>query len=297
MSFKKATKFQSKLRLALFGPSGSGKTYTALRIASGMGGKIAVIDTEHGSASKYSGKFNFDVCDLSKKTIESYAAAIRDAAAGQYDVLIIDSLSHAWLELLEEVNKLSETKYKGNSWGAWATGTPRQRDFIEAILDYPGHIIATMRVKTEWVIETNDKGRNCPKKIGLSPEQGKGIEYEFDILAEINDDHFCKITKDRTGKFQDKSIEKPGEEFGKELIEWLKDGVESLVVDDNYIIDSKQMDGGELLDALLDGCKLGDLGQAELSLFAGGLAKGSRLRSAVINYGTKKFSKVNGEGK
>ncbi len=291
MSFKKATKYQSKLRLALFGPSGSGKTYTALRIASGMGGKIAVIDTEHGSASKYSGTFNFDVCDLSKKTIEAYSAAIRDASAAQYEILVIDSLSHAWQELLEEVNRLADTKYKGNSWSAWSAGTPKQRDFIEAILDFPGHIIATMRVKTEWVIETNDKGRNCPKKIGLSPEQGKGIEYEFDILAEINDDHFCKITKDRTGKFQDKLIEKPGEEFGKELIAWLKDGQEAFTVDDNYIIDSKQMDGGELSDPLLDGCKLGDLGQAELSLFAGCLVKGSKLRAAVIKYGTEKFKK------
>ena len=41
-AFKKASKSSSKLRAALFGPSGAGKTFTALRIATGLGGPIAV---------------------------------------------------------------------------------------------------------------------------------------------------------------------------------------------------------------------------------------------------------------
>jgi len=52
VQFQPATKAQAKLKAALFGPAGSGKTFSALRIATGIGGRIAVIDTERGSARK-----------------------------------------------------------------------------------------------------------------------------------------------------------------------------------------------------------------------------------------------------
>ena len=71
-TFTRATKAQSKLRLALFGPSGAGKTYTALRIGTGIGGTMAVIDTERGSASKYADRFEFDVLNLPSHDIDTY---------------------------------------------------------------------------------------------------------------------------------------------------------------------------------------------------------------------------------
>ena len=222
--FEKATKKQSKLRLAVFGPSGSGKTYTALRIAKGMSDKIALIDTERRSASKYADKFGFDVANIEKATINNYVQTISEAAGVGYEVLIIDSLSHGWHELLQEVEKIAKAKYRGNTWSAWSEGTPLQRQLVNAILDFPGHVIATMRTKTEWTIETDDKGRNKPVRIGLSPEQGKGIEYEFDMLIEMTPEHFANIIKDRTGKYQDVTIDKPGEDFGKELMDWLNSG-------------------------------------------------------------------------
>ncbi len=227
MQFKKATKEQSKLRLALFGPSGSGKTYTALRLAAGITGKIAVIDTERGSASKYADRFSFDVLELDKdsRTVEHYAQAIKAAGGAGYDNLIIDSLSHAWFELLDEVEKIARAKYRGNTWSAWSEGTPKQRELVDAILDFDGHIIATMRVKTEWATEQTNRGKSRPVRVGLAPQQGKGIEYEFDLLGEMSHDHILTISKDRTGRFQDRIIEKPGEDMGRELAEWLRDGL------------------------------------------------------------------------
>ena len=106
MGFKKATKKGQKARIAIFGPSGAGKTFSALSIATGLGDKIAVIDTERGTASKYSDRFNFDVVDLETRTIEKYIEFIREADKAEYDVLIIDSLSHAWQELLMQVETL-----------------------------------------------------------------------------------------------------------------------------------------------------------------------------------------------
>jgi hypothetical protein len=162
--------------------------------------------------------------DLEDASITGYEAAIKAAASAGYPVLIIDSLSHGWQELLTEVDKLAKAKYNGNTWSAWSDGTPKQRRLVEAILSYPGHVLATMRSKTEWSIETTERGKNKPVRVGLAPEQGKGIEYEFDLLLEMSPDHIGTVIKDRTGQFQDKMLEKPGEDFGKDLSAWLSDG-------------------------------------------------------------------------
>lgn len=222
IQFTRATKRQAKLRLALFGPSGSGKTFTALRVATGLGSPIAVIDTERGSASKYADRFAFDVLDLEDRSVDGYVAAIQVAQGAGYHVLIIDSLSHAWQELLIEIDNLARAKYRGNTWSAWSEGTPKQRVLVDAILGFGGHVMATMRSKTEWATET-ENGKNKPVRVGLAPEQGKGIEYEFDMLIELSTDHIANIIKDRTGKYQDKIIPKPGEQLGQELAAWLED--------------------------------------------------------------------------
>lgn len=222
--FKKANKAACKARVAAFGPSGAGKTFTALRIATGLGKRIAVIDTERGSASKYSDRFAFDTCELTDRTIGGYVQAMKAAAAAGYDVLIIDSLTHGWHELLQEVEKLAQAKYRGNTWSAWSEGTPKQKLMVDALLDYPGHVIATMRSKTEWNVGSTASSNVKPIRVGLAPEQGKGIEYEFDLLLELSTEHVANVLKDRTGKYQDKLIDKPGEDFGRELAAWLSEG-------------------------------------------------------------------------
>jgi len=234
VGFKKATKAQAKLRAAIFGPSGAGKTFTSLRVATGLageGGRIAVVDTERGSASKYADRFSFDVMELEDQSIDGYVAAIREAAFAGYPVLVIDSLSHGWQTLLEEVEKLAKAKYRGNTWSAWSEGTPLQRRLVQAILAYPGHVIATMRSKTEWTTVDDGRGKKSPQRVGLAPEQGKGVEYEFDLLVEISTEHIANVIKDRTGKFQDKLIEKPGERFGQELAAWLGSGAPAPVAE------------------------------------------------------------------
>jgi len=225
MAFAKAERTQLYLRCALFGPSGSGKTMTALRMAKGIAEKmycpVGVIDSEARSASKYADRFQFEVDNLDKKTVEHYIASMNEAAKAGYKVLVIDSLSHAWRELTEEVDRITQASQSKNSVLSWAKVNPKQKRLIDTILNYPGHLIVTMRSKTEWVIGEGKNGKTAPEKLGLAPEQGKGIEYEFDMLCEINQAHQATVTKDRTGKFQDEVIEKPGEDFGIALYEWL----------------------------------------------------------------------------
>jgi Ni2+-binding GTPase involved in maturation of urease and hydrogenase len=228
MAFAKAERTQLYLRCALFGPSGSGKTMTALRMAKGiaekMGVPFAVIDTEARSASKYADRIQFVVDNLGKKTIDHYIASMDEAVKAGYKVLVIDSLSHAWRELTDEVDRITQASISKNSVLSWAKVNPKQKRLIEAILNFPGHIIVTMRSKTEWAIGVGKDGKIAPEKIGLAPEQGKGIEFEFDLLLEMDQKHNAAITKDRTGKYQDETIEKPGEEFGVALYDWLMSG-------------------------------------------------------------------------
>jgi hypothetical protein len=235
MAFEQAKRTDLYVRCALFGPSGSGKTMTALRMAKGiadrMGVPFAVIDTEARSASKYADRFRFTVDNLQKKTVDDYIASMKECVRLGYKVLVIDSLTHAWRELTDEVDRIAEKSTSKNSFSPWAKVNPKQKRFIEAILDFPGHIIATMRSSTEWVIGDKN-GKSVPEKIGLKPEQGKGIEFEFDLLVELDQKHQGTVTKDRTGKFQDETIDKPGEEFGAALYDWLSSGtkVPSLVL-------------------------------------------------------------------
>ena len=250
-NFKKATKKQAKLRLALFGVSGSGKTYSALRLAKGLGGSIAVIDTENHTACKYSDRFDFDVCECEKASINNIVNLLNEAS--EYDVLIIDSLTHAWDELLDEVNRIAKTKFGGNSWSAWSEGTPKQRAFIKALLDFKGHLIVTMRSETSWEVTENDKGKKVPVRIGTAPKQGKSIEYEFDMLMQLSQDHSALVLKDRTGKYQDECIDLIDEELGKQLGEWLSDG--EVVKEEKTLTDSdveifKQMSDIEDMEEL-----------------------------------------------
>ena len=223
--FTRATKEKAKLRMAIFGVAGSGKTYTGMRVATGMGGRIAVIDTERGSALKYADLFEFDCLQLDNPKIEYYIGAMAEAQRREYEVVIIDSLSHGWRELLHEVDILARRKYSGNRWSAWSEGTPKQQDFINALMDYDGHVIATMRSRTEWTTQINDKGKVEPVRIGTQPDQGKGIEYEFDVLIRMDMAHSATIEKSRISVLPDeKEIWKPGEDLGEKLISWLSQG-------------------------------------------------------------------------
>jgi hypothetical protein len=228
MEIKKAVKTRQKLRLAIDGVSGSGKTYTALSIASGMGGPIIVIDSEHGSASLYADRFTFDTIELNQFQIEDYIAALEMAACGNdnkpYHIVIIDSTSHAWDALIERVERIANQKYGGNTFRAWGEGTPLQKKLIEAMLNYPGHVIVTCRSKTEYSVEKNEKGATTIKKVGTAAVQRQGFEYEFTMAMTMDANHVGFVTKDRTGKFQDKFIEKPGKEMGGKLIAWLNEG-------------------------------------------------------------------------
>lgn len=228
--FQKAERKKAKLRLAIEGPSGSGKTYSALLVARGVvgkKGKIAVIDTERGSADLYCDLTPFDSTQFTPPfSPEKYIAAIKEAEKQGYDAIVIDSLSHAWNAeggILSLHDKAVKASRSGNSFMAWKDVTPVHNRLVDAILGANIHVIVTMRTKTEYSQEKDEKGKTQIKKVGTAPIQREGIEYEFTLVLDVNQDHIASASKDRTTMFDGQHFI-PTIETGECLARWLNEG-------------------------------------------------------------------------
>lgn len=226
MTIRKAERRKAKLRLGISAPSGAGKTYSALLMAFGLGGKVGLIDTEHGSGDLYANLGDYDIIGIEAPyTVAKYRAAINEFEQAGYTTIIIDSLSHAWAGdggLLDKQGKLADRGT--NSFAAWRTITPEHNALVDAMLQSPCHIIATMRAKQEYVLEINDKGKQTPKKVGLAPVQREGMEYEFTVMLDVDMNHIASASKDRTSLF-DGQFFKITAQTGDTLMQWLDMGV------------------------------------------------------------------------
>ena len=217
-SFQKATKENIKLKMVLYGPPGCGKTYTALQLASCLGKRIGLIDTEHGSSRKYANLFDFKVLELSKFGPSQYYNAIESAEESGFDYLIIDSLSHAWYAELDVV---------GSDVRNWAKVRPIERQLWDKIISSSCHIIATMRSKIEYDFNTVEVGGKqkitSVRKIGTAPIQKEGSEYELDICGLLDDQNTLMISKSRCPEINNGIYPKPGKKFAEIVQNWLND--------------------------------------------------------------------------
>lgn len=228
LQLKKATRKQVKLRLNLSGPSGSGKTYSALKMAYGLVNnweKIAVIDTENGSASLYSHLGEFSVIDLHPPfTPERYMEALELCESSGIECAIIDSSSHEWTTLLDQNQVIADTNFRGNTWAAWSKTTPRHDKFVNAVLHSGMHIITCTRSKTETIQEGGKV-----KKVGMKDLQRDGWEYELTVSLNIDrDTHLATPSKDRTELFEGKQPFLISEKTGQLIKDWCESGVSEL---------------------------------------------------------------------
>ena len=223
MELRKSSKKQAKIKLALQGCAGSGKTYSALLLAYGLcndWSKIAVIDSENGSADLYANLGQYNVLPLQDKfTPETYVEAIKVCEDAAMEVIIIDSISQCWDNLLEYHANLP-----GNSFTNWQKITPRMNQFMQTILQSSSHIICTMRCKQDYVLNEKN-GKMVPEKVGLKAVMRDGVDYEFTIVFDINMKHQALASKDRTSLFIGLPEFTITAETGKKILEWCNDGV------------------------------------------------------------------------
>lgn len=245
LTLKKAQRKRVKLKIGLAAPSGGGKTASSLILAYGLlkgehpdwsdeqiWDHIAIVDTENGSGELYAN------CRIGSTVIGAYNAisleppyepskyieAINACKDAGMEVCIVDSLSHAWSGrggLLEKQGNVS--KRTGNSYTAWREITPLHNALVDTLLQTDMHVICTMRSKTEYVQEKDEKGRTTVRKVGMAPVQRDGMEYEFSMFLEIDAEHQAFVSKDRTGVIDGQYfVVTPS--VGENLAKWLDSG-------------------------------------------------------------------------
>ena len=222
MNLQKAHKERVKLRIGISSPSGFGKTYSALLMAFGMTqdwNKIAVIDTENGSASLYAGFGSYNTLNLEAPySPERYIEALKTCEKASMEVIIIDSITHEWngkggcLQIQEQL---------GGRFQDWAKVTPRHQAFIDAILQSNCHVITTVRKKIDYSMDKDANGRTKVVKVGLKDITREGLDFEMTTCFEIiNDNHLVISSKDRTNLFSNKPEFKITSNIGKLLVKW-----------------------------------------------------------------------------
>jgi hypothetical protein len=229
MKLQTAQRKRAKIKLALQGPSGSGKTYSSLLIVNGLchnWSKIVVIDTENGSADLYAHLGAYNVLSIPAPfTPEKYIQAIELCEKEGMEVIIIDSVTHEWENLIDFHSSL-----QGNSFTNWGKITPRHNAFVQKLLQSQAHIIATIRTKQDYVL--NDKnGKMVPEKVGLKSVQRDGLEYEFTLVFDLDMRNNATASKDRTGLFYGKPEIKLGVKTGVTIKNWCERNEEEESID------------------------------------------------------------------
>lgn len=222
IQLRKAERSKTKLKIGVSGPSGSGKTYSALLLARGMAtswDKIAIIDTENGSADLYCDLGDYNVVSLDTFEPKDYIEAIKACEAAGMEVIVIDSITHEWSAAKDMVDKL------GGRFQDWAKVTPIHDRFIQSILQSKCHVITTVRSKTDYSM-SQEGGKTKVQKVGLKSETRDGFEYELTLSFDININHLAETSKDRTGMFMDADPFVITEETGKQLLDWANSGID-----------------------------------------------------------------------
>lgn len=229
MKLQTAQRKRAKIKMGLQGPSGSGKTYSALLIAAGLSSgwdKVAVIDTENHSAELYSHLGDYKVLNLSAPfTPERYISAIEICEQAGMEVIILDSVTHEWENLID-----FHSSMQGNSFTNWGKITPRHNAFVQKMLQSPCHIISTVRTKQDYVLSEKN-GKMVPEKVGLKSVQRDGLEYEFTLVFDLDIKNNATASKDRTGLFFGKPEQKLSIETGTIIRKWCESGQEISPID------------------------------------------------------------------
>ena len=218
MELRKSERSKAKIKMALQGSSGSGKTMSALLVAKGLSNgdlsKVAVIDSENGSADLYAHLGSYNIITLKSFSPNDYVEAISICENAGMETIIIDSISHCWNYLLDYHASLP-----GNSFTNWQKINPLEKKFIDKMLQCNAHVIATMRTKQDYVL-TDKNGKMVPEKVGLKSIQRDGIDFEFTIVLDIDIKHNATASKDRTQLFDNLPPFVVTEATGKQILDW-----------------------------------------------------------------------------
>lgn len=237
-----ATRESILLRAGICGPTGSGKTKTGLilgtRMTERLGlGPLFVIDSENKSALRYAYsprskqgyRFKHVAMPLDDYSPAAYVSAIDYCEEQGAGVIMIDSFSHAWNGIngvLEQVDRITDNSRSRNAFSeGWKTMTPIHARLVQRLMSCGAHLIFTLRAKTDWVLQENERGKKEPMKVGLAPIAREGIEFEPDLFFDMTvPDNVLVVSKSRCDRLSPgEVVRRPGVELADVIIEWIED--------------------------------------------------------------------------
>lgn len=231
LNIEPASRAGMRFLISLYGLSETGKTFSALRLAAGMEPdpkKRMLLDTEGGQRGRayvdhIPGGYLY--ASLSAPfTPERYIEALNEIEAEGVNVLVIDSISHAWfaeggvLDMVENANEK-------NDMAKWAKPKRRLGKMTRRLLSSDMHIILCSRAKQPLVEEIVD-GRKKLIPGPVVPVQEKSLRYDMTVMGHMLGDGRFTVTAPAgkcPGPLRDvfAAGDVMTEEMGKRLIAWL----------------------------------------------------------------------------
>lgn len=200
MSLFKAIQSPTHLKAGIFGFAGSGKTYTSAKIAIGLwkmlnkatgyNKPVFFVDSETGSSyvKKLFDEAGVPVMGIQTRAFVTLMAAMKEAVAGG-NILLIDSISHFWQEIMRaylKKNNLTKLRLRDfvplkEEWSAFPT----------LYLNSPIHIIMAGRAGYDWGEEDDDEeaGKKKLVKTGTKMKAEGDLGYEPTLLIEMEHVH------------------------------------------------------------------------------------------------------------
>jgi hypothetical protein len=242
--FKPMANNRPFLKMAFEGFAGDGKTFTAAKVAIGVHQliqstkPIAIYDTEK-AAKALRGLFQDAGIEVmvaeEQRSLASLKQAIEWCEAGNADILIIDSITHVWEELLRQYTKEKrKTRLEFQDWGIikpkW------KEEFSTPFVNAKVHIIFTGRAGYEYGDEKDkETGKREIFKTGIKMKAETETAFEPDILVlmeKVMDTlsetksvyRIATILKDRTDRIDGKAFKNPDFAHFAPAIKVLLDG-------------------------------------------------------------------------
>ncbi|WP_435245193.1 hypothetical protein [Streptomyces tendae] len=220
-----ATKEARPVRALLDGPPGSDRLISALKMASALGDTIAVIDTERGRSRQYATAIDqgFDVTEMTAFDPADLGLALYEAA--DYDVVVISTWSSFWSGPDGVRDKVAKHSGKNGRDSGWDQVRPVERQMVESVHCFPGHVIGVMRNRLDVVLAADSAGRTLPTRVSLRADQRDGLEYEVDFAASMLPTREMAVTKSAAPGLAGEVLT-DAVAVGAELRKWAEDGVD-----------------------------------------------------------------------
>lgn len=250
--FTKAEATTAFLKAGLMGFAGSGKTYTATSIAIGLvrlmrdldipyaQKPIFFLDTETGSdwVKPRIEEASIELFTAKTRAFRDLLAAVPEAE-GTSSILLVDSLTHFWVELTDAYMKAK--KRSRLQFEDWAFLKTEWRKFTDLFVNSNLHIVVCGRAGFEYDYSIDEEtGKKNLEKTGIKMKAEGEMGYEPSLLilmeremdmATKTNAHFAKVLKDRSTLLDGKEFPDPGFEHFLPHIQCLNLGGRQLGVD------------------------------------------------------------------